>query len=256
MSNLSDFQQVQQQFAAYIRDPDNQPMPKDVTAQRMTAYRQLFYNNVAGILANAYPVLRKIYDDNNWHRLIQTYFKNHHARTPLFPQIPQEFLRYLEQDYQLTNDDPAFLYELAHYEWVETAVNIDQREIDLTNINSKGDLLTQRPEINPIMWQMAYQFPVHKISPDFQPTTPPETPTYIAVFRNLQDNVNFVQLNPLSAHLLQKLTVNEQHIGQAVLENIATEMQHISSQKIIEAGLHMMQTWLEHDILLGVYKNN
>ena len=105
----SDFKQTQYAFAAHIRDPQQHPCPQDVEDRRMNIYRELFYNNVEGFMASSFPVLRKIMDDAQWHSLIRDYFSNHKARTPLFPEMPREFLQYLQEERKPQYNDPSFL---------------------------------------------------------------------------------------------------------------------------------------------------
>lgn len=45
-----DFKAKQQEFAAFIRNPDGNPAPDDVESERMLMYRELFFNNVEGFL--------------------------------------------------------------------------------------------------------------------------------------------------------------------------------------------------------------
>ena len=40
------FQETQYQFAAYIRDPEHQPIPDQLESRRMAIYRDLFFNNI------------------------------------------------------------------------------------------------------------------------------------------------------------------------------------------------------------------
>ncbi|MCV6638189.1 putative DNA-binding domain-containing protein [Candidatus Albibeggiatoa sp. nov. NOAA] len=245
------FQQVQYAFAAHIRDPES-PAPDDVAQRRMAAYSELFYNNTEGLLANTYRVLNKILSPEQWQHLTRQFLIKHQCKTPLFPQMPQEFLRYLEDEHEAQPDDPVFLYELAHYEWVELAVAIDTREADLSQVSQTGDLLAGVPYLNPTVWGLAYQYPVHQISPDFQPTEPPEQPTYLLVFRDLSDNVEFVLLNPVSARLLEKLMKNEeQKTGQALLTEIAEELQHPQPEAVVQGGLDILQSWLAQEVILG-----
>ena len=57
------FMQRQYAFVARIRDPQHAPAPDDVAPKRMAAYEELFYNNINEGLSNAFPVLRKLHDD-------------------------------------------------------------------------------------------------------------------------------------------------------------------------------------------------
>ncbi len=129
-----DFKAKQEEFAAYIRDPENNPAPPDVKEDRMKMYRQLFFNNVDDFLAGNFPVLRKLLDDSSWRSLVQDFFSTHQCETPHFSEIPEEFLSFLEHERDKSNDFP-FILELAHYEWVEMALAIAKDEPPKTTID-------------------------------------------------------------------------------------------------------------------------
>jgi len=244
------FTDIQYEFTRHIRDPENQPAPADIEDRRMEIYRDLLYRNVESFMANSYPVLRKITPDDRWHAMIRDYFKRHQARTPLFPRMPQEFLQYLENEHN-GEDDPPFLLELAHYEWAEIAVSIDTREIDWDGIDPDGDLLENIPMLNPLAMPLSYRYPVHTISPDIQPEQEPSQPTYIVVYRDRKDDVGFVELNPVSARLLELIQQDENITGRALLEAIAKELNHSNPDVVINGGLEIMQDLHAKDILLG-----
>ena len=92
MADRPDFAQRQYAFAAHIRDPERNPRPEDVEERRMKIYRELFYNNVEDFIASTYPVLRQITPDERWHAMIRDYFATHLSHTPLFAEMPREFL--------------------------------------------------------------------------------------------------------------------------------------------------------------------
>lgn len=249
-ANRPPFQKLQYAFAAHIRDAHN-PAPTGIKPQRMAIYRELFYNNVQSLLASTYPVLHQILPTEQWHRLVRDYFAQHQATTPLFPQMPQEFLHYLENEREIQPEDPPFLYELAHYEWVELALFIDNREIELTGIDRQGDLLQGYPVLSLLAWPFVYQFPVHQVGSNYQPQEPPAEPTYLLIYRGKDDKVGFIQLNRVSAYLLQALC-DTSHTGQQILTGIATLLNHPYPQKVIQGGLEILQEWLKRDIVLGV----
>ena len=97
MASLPDFTRRQYAFAANIRDPENNPAPDDIEDRRMQIYRELFYNNVESFISGTFPVLRRIYSDADWHALVREYFSRHRSRTPLFHEIPREFLNWGQQ---------------------------------------------------------------------------------------------------------------------------------------------------------------
>ncbi len=234
---MPDFTQIQRTFAAHIRNPQHNPAPPDVEAQRMAVYCELFYNNVQSLLASTYPVLRKLLPDTQWHDLIKDYFANHEAHTPLFAQIPTEFLRYLEEEREPQPQDPPFLWELAHYEWAELGLSIDSHELDWQTLRTPDDLFNAHPRLSPLAWIFAYRYPVHQISPTYQPTAPPAQATYLALYRDPDDEVHFLELNPVSARLLALIdSANGQQSARALLSQICTELQHPQPEIVLQGG--------------------
>ncbi|MFZ2407721.1 MAG: putative DNA-binding domain-containing protein, partial [Methylobacter sp.] len=110
-----DFKAKQLEFAAYIRDPENNPPPADVKQQRMAMYRELFFNNLDSFLSANFPVLRTLLNDRQWFELGQDFYARHASQSPHFSQIPEEFLDYLQNERDTSADFP-FMLELAHYE--------------------------------------------------------------------------------------------------------------------------------------------
>ena len=123
MAETPDFKQTLYAFAGHIRDPDNVPAPEGIEERRMAVYRELFFNNIRNLLATMFPVIRKLHSDDKWHALIRQFMQHHRAETPYFLQLPQEFLAFLQNEYELQDDDYPFLLELAHYEYVELALS-------------------------------------------------------------------------------------------------------------------------------------
>jgi len=218
----------------------------------MGIYRELFYNNVESLLANSFPVLRKIMSDSEWHALMRDYFAHHEAHTPLFPKMPQEFLQYLETERQMHPTDPPFLWELAHYEWMETALSLDTREIDLAGIDPEGDLLAGVPVLSPLAWPLTYRFPVQRLSPSYKPDEAPEEPTYLVIYRGRQDEVGFIELNPVAARLLERIAEERDKSGRELLDDIAKELQHRNPEVVIDGGLEIMAQLRAKDVLLGI----
>jgi hypothetical protein len=242
---------LQKQFAAHIRSPSDKPAPADVEERRMDVYRKLFFNNLRSLLSWNFPVLRKLHSDEDWSNLVRAFYVEHRARTPLFPELPREFLQYLQDQRQHRPGDPPFLLELAHYEWVEMALSLDERELAEVPADPAGDLLTGVPVLSPLAWPLSYQYPVHRIGPSFQPEEPPAEATHLLVYRRRDDQVKFMQLNPVSALLLQLLQENEEHTGQHLLNGIVQQLAHPKPEVVIEGGTRLLADLLARDVLLG-----
>lgn len=215
----------------------------------MAIYRRLLFRNIEGFLANSYPVLRKVTSDDDWEAMARDYFQRHQARTPLFPRMPQEFLEYLQNERDAA-DDPPWLAELAHYEWMETATAIDPRDIDWQGVDTDRDMLAGVPVLNLLATPVAYQWPVHQISPDYLPREVPDQPTYLVIYRNVDDRVHFLELNPVSARLIE-LIHSQPDTGQNLLEGIAAELKHPNPEVVVSGGADILGTLRARNIILG-----
>jgi hypothetical protein len=249
-ANRPAFQQAQHAFASHIRDPKNQPAPADVEERRMAIYRDLFYNNVESFLANGFPVIRSLYSEADWQAMVRDFFVRHRAETPYFHQINQEFISYLQLERDVP-DDPPFLLELAHYEWAELVLALSDDEIDMTGIDAKGDLYTGIPVLSPLAWPLSYHYAVHRIGPDFRPEAPDSELTHLVVYRNRDDVMGFLEINPVTARLVQLLADNDALTGEGAIAQIIEELRHPNPQVVIDGGLAALEELRGKDIILG-----
>jgi hypothetical protein len=180
---------------------------------------------------------------------------HHQAATPYFIQIPREFQQFLQSGYPGSEEDFPFLLELAHYEWVELELSVSQEENDRDRIDENGDLLTGVPVKSKLAYVLEYQFPVHNISADFLPQEPGEQPTYLSVFRKADDELGFMELNPVTARLLQLIDENEdERSGRELLLALAEETNYPDPDSLITHGLEAMRQMKQSEIILGTLK--
>ncbi|NOT12249.1 MAG: DUF2063 domain-containing protein [Methylococcaceae bacterium] len=243
-----DFKTKQLEFAAYIRDPEQNPAPSDVNKDRMDMYRELFFNNIDSFLSDNFPVLKTILNDWQWLKLTQDFYATHKSQSPYFAEIPEEFLYYLENE-RHNPDDYPFMLELAHYEWVEMALSIAKADTVAT-AKGKEKLLNHRIEVSPLAWPLAYQYPVQRISPDYLPEQAPEQPTCLIVYRDQHYDVHFIEITPITYRLLQLIQENEQHLTQDYLSQVATELHHPKPELLISAGLAILEELAEKGIII------
>ena len=248
------FKKHQYEFTAHIRNPDENEIPEGIEDRRMGIYRELLYNNVEGFIASGFPILRDIYDDDNWHKMIRDFFANHQSQSPYFLEISQEFIDYLQNERQTQPGDPAGIIELAHYEWVELALHVSDENISMDNVDANGDLLTGRPVFSPLAWPLVYQFPVHTMGPDNLPEATPEQPTYLVVYRNRNDKVNFLEINPVTARLINLLQENDSYTGLDAIDHISKEMKHPNPEVVKQGGLAALEELQGYGIIIGTEK--
>lgn len=251
VDNAPEFQSAQLSFTAHIRDPEKHPKPDDVEERRMKIYRELFFNNVKGFIDSGFPVLKKLYPEHAWNKLVRRFFANHRCQTPFFSKISEEFLQFLEHEYEPGLYDPPFLIELAHYEWVELALMTSSEEIDEDSITRNGDLLAQMPALSPLAWLLSYHWPVHHITETQVPDEPLQAPLYLIVYRNRQHNVGFIEANPVTARLFSLIQDNEQQTGEELLDIIVSELNHPDPALVKDGGYKTLLRLHHLDIVAG-----
>jgi uncharacterized protein len=229
-------------FAQHLRDPMQYPAPENIEERRLIVYRDLFFNNIENLLAGNFPVIKKIMPQAQWRALVRDFFRDHQSQTPLFPEIAREFIQYLETRQSSENNDPPWLLELAHYEWVELALDIAEAEpvSNLQNIPSAGNLLS----LSPLTWPLAYQWPVHRLSPEYQPKDVPETPTFLVVMRDSDYKIRFIEISALSFRLLEYISEEESNTGDYFLRKLANEAQAEDQDTFMHHGQLMLQELL------------
>lgn len=226
--------QQQAVFAAHLRDPQRHAAPP-VAEERIALYRELFFNNVRTLLAGNFPMLHRLLGADRWEQLVRRFYREHPSRTPLFPELGREFLDWLERwqtparpqlrdaDAISAPDDdwPAFMLELAHYEWIELALELDESDPSRLEFDAQGDPLHGTPLVSPLAWPLAYRFPVHRIGPDFQPHSPPDAPTFLLIRRDAQFVIHFHEIDALGHSLLLALHDNPDAVsGLGLIEQL------------------------------------
>lgn len=251
MSAVDDpgFQRLQREFAAHLRAPDRRAAPSDIEDRRLAIYRDLIYNNIESFIAGGFPVLRRLYRDGDWHRLVRDFVSRHASASPYFLQIGEEFLHYLQNEREPHACDPPFLLELAHYEWVELALDVSPEDWP-AGLLAEGDPLELVPVVSPLVWNLSYRYPVHRIGPAYRPLEAPETPTFLLVYRDRKDEVGFMEANAVTARLLQ-LAEAEPASGRRLLQRLASELPQTDERAVLGFGRELLQKLLRLDVIAG-----
>jgi uncharacterized protein len=248
---MLDFQQYQQQFTAHIRNPAAHKKPAGVNAVRMATYTNVVFNNIFESVSVCFPVCQAAIGKRVWKQLIRDFVKSYPAQSPIFREIPQQFLQFLNAQ---TNQStylakPAFLTQLAHYEWVELAVSALKTET--FKLSKKTDLLHEKPVLAPAHRLLEYDFAVHKISRRKLPKISEKT--YFLVFRNVDFEVKFIELNPITFQLL-KLIDQKNMTGELALTALAQAIQHPNAEAMIQFGVEILADLAKQQAIVGSTK--
>lgn len=240
------FQQFQHDFGRHLRDPRGRHLPAGVPVRRAAAYRELLRNNLEGFLLACFPVSRRLWGARRWDRMVDAFFRDARCQTPWFREIPREFLRWLSESGALPVTLPPWAPELAHYEWVELA--LDVMDAPMPPHVASGDLLAGIPLLAPALMNLAYAWPVHRIGPDYRPRRP--RATQLLVYRDRGDAVRFLELNPVSARLIA-LLAGATLSGEDACLRIATELKHADPAAVLRHGAGVLDELRAAGAILG-----
>jgi hypothetical protein len=247
MPELPEFQSYQFAFTSHIRDPKQAKRPAGVEARRMRIYNELLYNNLESFLLACFPVMRKVLGERRWRRLVRAFFSKHRCRTPYFRQIPDEFMQFLQNDWEGGGDYPGFLIELAHYEWIELVLTVSNRDEQLAEYEANGDLIEGRPLLNPVLANLAYRYPVHRVRPRARVVA---TPTFLLVFRDAELNIRFIEQSQVGARLLNLLEPGKL-TGREAVTMLAGEIGHGNPSRLIDFAKGFLDELRQAGAVLG-----
>ncbi|MDF2445439.1 MAG: hypothetical protein K0S46_675 [Moraxellaceae bacterium] len=247
------FQREQKRMTDWLREPTQAPAP-DVEQRRLDIYRELFFNNVREFVETAYPVLKQLLPAAEWDALVAGFFAGHRAQSPYFRDISLEFRHWMEATQHEWMTARPWVVELLHYEWVELAADCAETLAD-SPCSPEGDLLAGIPCLREAVWPLAYRWPVHTFSVHNPPATlPPAELTCLLVYRDAHDTVRQLEINPMTARLVELLQGRSRESGRELLRRLAAEAGYATPEQqesFIVAGAGLLQTLRDSGVVLG-----
>ena len=244
---LPKFQVVQQAFADHIKNPVVVEQPADVDDRHMSIYRDLFFKNIMSFLSGTFPVLAEILGEERWLEIGRDFFSRHPSKSPYFLEISREFLSYLENEYEPAKSDPSYMFELAHYEWLELYVDVEP-EADSLELDEEVNVLSSRPVLSPISEGFLYNYPVHKISSEN--SSPEPSQSALIVYRKRDDSVAFVESNTFTLQLFSLLK-EQRFSGKELLNTLLKQAGLEGNQVAYQGGVDTLEQWLELELIVG-----
>lgn len=241
---------LQGAFCAHLRDPERVAPPADIAPNRARIYSNFVFYNMLDFFRANFPKMAEVLGEDGFAALIRDYIREHRSQTALYAELPGELITYLHSERQVATD-PPFLFELAHYEYMESVIGVDTREASIAGIDRDGDVFSGEPVLSPLVIPLAYRFPVHQIDAAFQPSVAPPEPTYIVAYRDLDDREGYMHLNRVSARLLERLLNQPGLSGREHCLAIVEELAHPEPEEVLAGGRGLLLEWRQRDIVLG-----
>jgi uncharacterized protein len=243
---MTDFQTLQRQFAAHLRQPDQAPLPLGCDAVRMRHYHQLFFNNFDGVLDTAFIRLSACFPGEDWDRLVLSFFQTVPQHSPFLADVPARFVEYLEAQSLVPVSEGQM--ELAAYELACFELKSDQDHPLPEGLIEPAAWEAVRPVLNPASLFFESVFPVHDLA--WNPLSSERVPTFLVLVRDSEGRVQTHALSPASARLLILLIEHPTLRVAQIVSLLADEidqpepvlMPHVAEQ---------LKQWRKDEVLLG-----
>lgn len=244
---MTSFKDTQHAFIQHIKNPVAHPEVSGIEDRRLKIYRELFFNNILGFLSSGFPVLQSLYTDTQWQGVARKFFIEHKCRSPYFIDISKEFVEYLSNEYELSAEDPVFIKELAHYEWLELDVSVRKSSQDMRPWDGNSPI--KQVQMSGLASLVSYQYPVHQISSDYQPTEISDV-NYLVIYRDDKDEVNFSLLNAVTAFLLNTIIEQGTISLNQLTESMSQAMPQLTVEQVNDSLVQVVKQLLRQQILL------
>ncbi len=255
--SVPEFQRYQHQFVDYLRNPLKKETLPESLPQSSRIYAKLLYSKIEGSLDNCFPISCKLLGTKRWTQLIQSFIKNHRCKSPLYREIPDEFIDYLMNE-QSAIVLPEFIVELAHYEWMELVLETEKATLSKPYFTFNEDILNIIPAFNPVLHLLHYHYPVQYITAsdsywkNWESRTEPysQEGIILAALRDNEDNVQFIEVNTVTARLIELTREGLSTAEQALLE-LAAEMHYGDHETILPFGTDIFKQLEQQQIIIG-----
>ena len=114
-----------------------------------------------------------------------------------------------------------------------------------------GDLLAGIPVVSPLARVLAYRYPVQRISPEFRPTSPATQPVFLLLVRDRMDEVRFLEIDALTALLLERLSLDTAQSGLARIDGLLADLGRAEEPGLRDSGIAILHHLHAREAVLG-----
>jgi hypothetical protein len=239
--------EIQTQFASYCRHKSDE-LPDGVNELRINKYRSLCDNIIDDTLSQTYPIAKFLLDENQWNTIMDSFIKSHPFSNPQLWKMPKELILFLEDPKQSELLFKPYLIDLLIFEWKEVEIHT-MKDVKITFDASK-ELIDQLLVFNPYLEILHLNYAVHDIKKETG--TVEKKATKLIVYRDNNDNVQYKEINLLTAHLISSL--QEQNVSLKKMIESDDSIQENQMGQVIEQSVNLLKHLKDEGIILGVKK--
>jgi hypothetical protein len=241
---LNDFRQTQFALARHLRDPLSAPLPEGVNAADANACSQEMVDHLCDILAPAFPVTHALLGDDMWSLTVRLFLKDAPCHVPWATSVQRAFVTHVCAGVDMRHL-PAWLQDLAHFEWLQTAVST--ASVTWPAYDASGDTMHHAVVLNPTHVEAAYEWPVQGINTDHKPDDMQST--YVSMLRDPQDELHVFDSSVFRGQLIELL--REGQTGEQALMVLAMWLSHPEPEAFVREGAQVMAQLQREGVVLG-----
>lgn len=242
---LNDFRYFQFALARHLRDPLTAPLPMGVDTQDATACTQEMVRQVCHVLEPAFPLTQALLGDDIWEHTVRLFLKNAPNHAPWVSATQRAFVDHVCESQDVQNL-PAWLQDLAHFEWLQSAVS--NASVQWPAFDAAGDVMRETVVLNPTHVEAAYEWPVHSMDTDHQPNDMQSV--HVSVLRDLHNELHVYESSVFRGQLLELL--REGQTGEQAFQVLARWLSHPEPDAFVQEGQAVMAQLQREGIVLGV----
>ncbi len=242
---LNDFRQYQFALARHLRDPLSAPVPEYIDQKAAAACRQEMVQHVCDVLAPAFPLAQAFLGEDIWEHAMRLFLKDAPSHTPWASTTQRAFVDHVCESPEMQNL-PAWLQDLAHFEWLQNAVTTTP--VQWPNFNASGDVMQHSVVLNPSHVEAAYEWPVHSMDTDHKPDDMQRT--HVSMLRDIDDELHVFESSVFRCQLLDLL--REGQTGEQAFMVLARWLSHPDPEAFVREGAKVMAQLQREGIVLGV----
>lgn len=246
---MKPFQENQLAFTEYLRRTECDEKAEKQKPRRQEIYRDLVYKNINQCVADVFPITKNIIPETDWKIMIREFICAHRLQTPYFLEICQEFLAYIMYTRKTLPTHHPFALELAHFEWIQLAVdtaNVSFPEHQHNSAPTENSLWT----VSPLTVGLTYSYPVHLIDECYLPKEPSAQQTYLLVYRNRNDDLKVLETDNISLRIIQLLQTLENINHTQIFQLLSAELGDHEKEIISARILSILCVLAENEIVL------
>lgn len=194
-------QDYRAQLTAHLRNPTQHPAPADSDAERLAVYQRLIRNNLHNFLDRCFTHARALMSESAWSDAKEAFVAHGNAHSPLFSDIPAQFLAHHQAQRLLSPQVLAVMDAECRELAAEIAPNSPPTRLTVAALQA-----LETTAFDALNWRLSesaslahYAFRVHQSKAE-------AGQCFSVIWRDESDRVQVLVASPADFQLLQQFT--------------------------------------------------